>query len=135
MAKIIPFEYFEQVLEHSVSNMKRIKKELGLAEGIGSIDYVGLTILNITKYNDDFVKTIGGVLRDSDIVSVKNNLVYLFLPGTDFEGSMDIIGDFKEFYEDAFDYIVSATLLKDLKSVKDILSELDKLALDKGWRV
>ncbi len=135
MAKIIPFEYFEAVLEHSVSNTRRIKKELGLAEDIVSIDYVGLAILNIAKYNDDFIKTIGGVLRDSDVVSVKNNLVYLFLPGTDFEGSMNIIGDFKEFYEDAFDYIVSATLLKDLKSVKDVMAELDKLALDKGWKI
>ncbi|MCL4428553.1 MAG: hypothetical protein M1276_06155 [Deltaproteobacteria bacterium] len=135
MAKIIPFEYFEPVLEHSVSNMKRIKKELRLAEDIASIDYVGLTILNITKLNDDFIKTLGGVLRDSDIVSVKNNLVYLFLPGTDFEGSMNIINDFKEFYEDVFDYIVSATLLKDLNSIKDILAELDKLALNKGWKV
>ena len=135
MAKIIPFEYFEAVLEHSVSNMRRIKKELGLAEDIVSIDYVGLTILNITKYNEDFIKTIGGVLRNSDVVSVKNNFVYLFLPGTDFEGSMNIIGDFKEFYEDAFDYIVSATLLKDLKSVKDVMAELDKHALDKAWKV
>jgi hypothetical protein len=135
MAKIIPFEYFETVLEHSVSNMRRIKKELGLAEDIVSIDYVGLTILNITKYNEDFIKTIGGVLRNSDVVSVKNNFVYLFLPGTDFEGSMNIIGDFKEFYEDAFDYIVSATLLKDLKSVKDVMAELDKHALDKAWKV
>ena len=48
---------------------------------------------------------------------------------------MNIIGDFKEFYDDAFDYIVSATLLKDLKSVKDVMTELDKLALDKGWKV
>lgn len=135
MAKIIPFEYFETFLEHSVSNMRRIKKELGLAEDIVSINYVGLTILNIAKYNDDFIKTLEGVLRDSDVVSVKNNLVYLFLPGTDFEGSMNIIGDFKEFYEDAFDYIVSATLLKDLKSVKDAMAELYKLAVDKGWKV
>ncbi len=135
MAKIIPFEYFEMVLDHSVSNMKRIKKELRLAEDIASLDYIGLVILNIKKYNDDFIRTIGGVLRESDVVSSKNNLVYLFLPGTDFEGSMNIISDFKEFYEDTFDYIVSATLLRDLKSVKDILSELDKLALDKGWQV
>ena len=135
MAKIIPFEYFEMVLDHSVSNMKRIKKELRLAEDIASLDYIGLVILNIKKYNDDFIRTIGGVLRESDVVSSKSNLVYLFLPGTDFEGSMNIISDFKEFYEDTFDYIVSATLLRDLKSVKDILSELDKLALDKGWQV
>jgi hypothetical protein len=135
MAKIIPFEFFEPVLEHSVSNMKRIKKELGLAEEIVAVDYVGFTILNITKYNDDFIKTLEGVLRDSDIVSVKKNFVYLFLPGTDFEGSMNIIGDFKEFYEDSFDYIVSATLLKNIKNVEDILSEIGKLASDKGWKV
>ncbi len=134
MAKIIPFEYFEPVLEHSLSNMKRIKKELGLAEDIASIDYVGLTILNVTKYTDDFIKTLGGVLRDSDVISVKNNLVYLFLPGTDFEGLMNIISDFKEFYDGAFDYIILAALLKDLKTAKDMLSELDKLVLDKGWK-
>jgi hypothetical protein len=75
------------------------------------------------------------VLRDSDVVSVKNDFVYLFLPGTDFEGSMNIIGDFKEFYEDVFDYIISSTILKDLKNVADVLSEISRLAIDKGWRL
>ncbi len=134
MAKIIPFEYFETVLQHSVSNMKRIKKELGLAEEIESIDFIGLVILNIKKFTDDFVKTLEGVLRDSDVISVNNGLVYLFLPGTSFEGSVNIISDFKEFYEDVFEYLVSVTLLKDLKDSGDILAELNKLASDKGWK-
>ncbi len=135
MAKFFPFEYFEPVFDHSVCNMKRIQKELMLAEDLTAIDYVSSVILNIKKYNDDFIKTLSGVLRDSDVVSVKNGFVYLFLPGTDFEGSMNIIGDFKEFYEDAFDYIISSTLLKDLKNVADVLSEINRLALDKGWRL
>ncbi|MHB1660868.1 MAG: hypothetical protein ACYCSQ_03255 [bacterium] len=135
MAKIIPFEYFELVLEHSVSNMKRIKKELGLAEEIESIDFIGLAILSTKKYSDDFIKTIGGVLRDSDIVSLENGFVYLFLPGTNFEGLINLISDLKEFYEDVFDYVASATLLKDLKNMEDILAELRKLASDKGWKV
>ncbi len=135
MAKFFPFEYFEPVFDHSVCNMKRIKKELRLAEDVISIDYISIVLLSIKKYNDDFIKTIGGVLRDSDTASVKGDFVYLFLPGTDFEGSINIIGDFKEFYEDAFDYIISATLLKDLKSVKDVLSGINRLALDKGWKL
>lgn len=135
MAKIIPFEYFESVLEHSVSNMKRIKKELGLAEEIKSIDFIGLAILNTKKYSDDFIKTLCGVLRDSDIISFENGFVYLFLPGTDFQGLINLISDFKEFYDDVFDYVASATLLRDLKNVRDILAELRKAASDKGWKI
>lgn len=135
MAKIFPFEYFEPVLEHSVSNMKRIKKELGLAEEVVSLDFIGLAILGAIKYPDDFIKTLSGVLRDSDIISAEGGLVYLFLPGTDFQGLTNIIGDFKEFYENAFGYVVSAILLKDLKNVKNVLEELRKLAMDKGWKI
>jgi hypothetical protein len=135
MAKNIPFEYFEPVLEHSVSNMKRIKKELGLAEEIESIDFIGLAILSTKKNQDDFIKTLSGVLRDSDVISLEKGFVYLFLPGTDFEGLVNIISDFREFYNDVFDYVASATLLRDLKNVKDILAELRKLASDKGWKI
>lgn len=135
MAKTLPFEYFEPVLEHSLSNMKRIKKELSLAEEINSIDFIGLGILSTKKNTDDFIKTLSGVLRDSDIISLEKGFVYLFMPGTNYEGLMNIISDFKEFYNDSFDYVVSATLLRDLKNVRDILVELRKLASDKGWKI
>ena len=135
MAGITSFDNFETILDHSVSNMKRIKKELALAEEIDSIDYIGLAIINTKKYREDFVKTLAGVLRDSDLIaSGGNGLVYLFLPGTNFAGLMDIISDFKEFYQDAFDYVASAILLKDIKNTGDILSELVGQASAKGWK-
>lgn len=139
MAKIIPFEYLETIVEHSISNMKRIKKELTLAEEIESVDFIALAILNINlntaEYADDFKKTLGGVLRDSDIICAKNGFIYLFLPGTNFEGVMDIISDFKEFYDDIFDYVAAAYLLSDIKNIACILPDLRKLASDKGWKV
>ncbi|HEC25186.1 MAG TPA: hypothetical protein ENI54_04165 [bacterium] len=139
MAKIIPLEYLETVVEHSISNMKRIKKELALAEVIESVHFISLAILNINlntkEYADDFTKTIGGVLRDSDIICAKNGFIYLFLPGTNFEGVMDIMNDFKEFYDGIFDYVVAAYLLSDIKNTARILPDLRKLASDKGWKV
>lgn len=134
MAKNIPFECFEDILEHSISNMKRIKKELALAEEIDSVDYIGLVIINTQKYRDDFVRTIGGVLRDSDVVACcKGGLAYLFLPGTNYQGLLDIFSDFKEFYRDTFDYVSLAVQLKEIKTAGDILSKLNGMAAEKGW--
>lgn len=136
MAKVFSTDCMIDLVFHTISNMKRIKRELMLAEILISVDYAGFVVLKTkdsTNFNY-FLKTIIGVLRDSDAVFIKDDIVYIFFPGTDISGVESIISDLTEFYKGSFEHSYDAFSIKDIKNeeeIKEIINNLQNETLKK----
>jgi hypothetical protein len=110
----------EILLGTTISEYKRIRKDLKFSENITSIDYLSLlyiklntSALNTSAIDDKIFKSILGSLRAADSMIVKGKEIIVFLPGTDKEGVLHLEAGIREFLDDLYEGYVSVSYPED----------------------
>ncbi len=132
MAQIIGKEYFRQVLNHEISSLQRIKRALNLFEHIPAVDNVAIALVPYRDKSavEPIKKSIGGFLRDSDVIFPDDRYALLMLPGTDEMGTIHVLEGISEFLGEGFDFIY-AVYPNQGSTSEELLNVLSKLAKSK----
>ncbi len=105
----------EILIDTTISEYKRIRKDLKFSENITSIDYLSLLYikLNAPAIDGSIFKSILGSLRTADSMIVKGKEIIVFLPGTDKEGVLHLEAGIREFLDDLYEGYVSVSYPED----------------------
>ncbi|RZD17356.1 MAG: hypothetical protein EVJ46_03760 [Candidatus Acididesulfobacter guangdongensis] len=118
----------EILLGTTISEYKRIRKDLKFSENITSIDYLSLLYikLNISAIDDKIFKSILGSLRTADSMIIKGKEIIVFLPGTDKEGVLHLEAGIREFLDDLYEGYVSVSYPEDGDNKIELINNFKK---------
>lgn len=123
MAHITSLKCLPTIVRHKIGELKRIKRELKLAEHIPAIDNFSLLILYSPYALDKLIDSISLSMRSSDLIALTDRFLICLLPGTDKEGAIHLAEGVKDFLGEEGYYIV-ATYPEDGESYEELREAL-----------
>lgn len=114
------------LVETTISEYKRIRNDLKLAENLPSVDYLSIVYIKLNKPIGDnkVLEGMIGSLRASDSVIVNGKEMIMFLPGTNKEGVIHIEEGFRNFMDDFYADYVSVSYSEDGKNKAQLVGKL-----------
>jgi hypothetical protein len=78
---------FEILIRHEIGELKRIKRELRLAEYVPAVENFSIALIELPYLKPEHHQPILSSMRACDILSFKDRFIVAFLPGTTKEGA------------------------------------------------
>ncbi len=94
------------VVDYSISVLKRIDKELKLAEDISLLKNVSIIGMKLDLLDDSILNALSQSLRTSDALFLYDGIMVMVLFGTSKEGAISLANQLKEFFGEDTVYTV-----------------------------
>jgi hypothetical protein len=118
----------EILIDTTISEYERIRRDLNFSENITSIDYLSLLYikLNTSAIDGSIFKSILSTLRTADSMIVNGKEIIMFLPGTDKEGVLHLEAGIREFLDDLYGGYVSVSYPEDGNNKTQLINNFKK---------
>lgn len=131
MVNITKLECLKTLINHEIGELRRLKKELNLAEHIPALDNFSILALYSPYLETTHIQEIGLSMRLSDVLVHIEKLVLCLLPGTDKEGAIHLAEGIREFLGEEGHYAV-VTYPEDGESFDELIQSLKTYFSSKG---
>lgn len=131
MAQFVSFEDLQAIIRHEIGKLKRLKRDLSLAEHIPAVDNLSLVVLYSKHLSKQYLENISKSMRESDMIFQHGSHIICLLPGTDKEGAIHLAEGIRDFLGEEGHYI-AVTYPEDGESYEDLISSLKLYSEQKG---
>jgi len=122
---------FEILIKHEIGELKRIKRELRLAEYVPSVENFSIALIELPYLKPEHHQSILSSMRACDILSFKDRFIVAFLPGTTKEGAIHLLEGLKDFFSEEGNYAI-ATYPEDGEDYESLIESLRLYAKERG---
>ncbi len=131
MAQFFSINDLQAIIKYKIGELKRLKRDLSLAEHIPGVDNFSLMVLYSKHISGQHIENISKSMRESDIIAQIGSHLICLLPGTDKEGAIHLAEGIRDFLGEEGYYTV-VTYPEDGESYEDLIASLKLYSEQKG---